>query len=226
MAYLHRHGAGYSNIITHARSSVSGLNDAASSLGLKLNLVTSDLSSEAATAGLVSYVEASGIELDSIVFFAAPRLRINRFHKLKWADFEHHLGVQSRAAFELLKSQLPGMAKRKSGKVVFVLSSVLDGKPPLCMSDYVFGKYAMLGLMKAAAAEYAGKRLCINAVSPSMMETRFLEDLPSTLVEMNAEAHPRGANATPTEIIPIIHFLLSDEAGFITGQNIIASGGA
>ena len=224
--FLRAYGSRYANIIAHCHNKPGELKALAIESGLKLNIIACDLSTEAGAANLVAAVETSGLQIDALAFFAAPRLHIQRFYKLKWEDVAHHIDIQTRTAFLLMQNLLPGMARRKQGKLVFVLSSVLDGKPPQGMADYVIGKYALLGLIKSAAAEYAGKHVCINAVSPSMMETPFLDEVPGALIEMNAEVHPRGANATPTEIIPVVCFLLSEEAGFITGQNIITTGGA
>jgi 3-oxoacyl-[acyl-carrier protein] reductase len=226
IGFIRAHGSRYSNVFAHCHNKAGELAALANEVGLKLNIIASDLSTEPGTANLIAEVESSGLQIDAVAFFAAPRLHIQRFHKLNWQDFARHVDVQARTAFLLMQSLLPGMARRRQGKLVFVLSSVLDGKPPQGMADYVFGKYALLGLIKSAAVEYAGKCVCINAVSPSMMETPFLNEVPDALVEMNAEAHPRGTNATPTEIIPVVRFLLSEEASFITGQNIIATGGA
>jgi 3-oxoacyl-[acyl-carrier protein] reductase len=89
----------------------------------------------------------------------------------------------------------------------------------------VTGKYAALGLMKCLAAEYASYGIRINAVSPSMMETKFLSDLPSSVIELSAERNPQHRNARTSDVIPAIEFLLSDETGFITGVNLPVTGG-
>jgi 3-oxoacyl-[acyl-carrier protein] reductase len=134
--------------------------------------------------------------------------------------------MQLTTAFILLQSFLPKMAAVKYGKVVFMLTSYTIGIPPSAMAHYVTAKYAMLGLMKSLAAEYAGKQICINAVSPSMIETGFLSQIPEKIVEFTAQQHPQKRNALPSDVVPVIKFLLSDEAGFVTGINIPVTGGA
>jgi 3-oxoacyl-[acyl-carrier protein] reductase len=79
--------------------------------------------------------------------------------------------------------------------------------------------------MKALAGEYAGKKISINAVSPSMANTRFLSGLPQKLIEIVAEQHPLGRNARTEDVVPLIRFLLSEEAGYLTGVNIPVAGG-
>jgi 3-oxoacyl-[acyl-carrier protein] reductase len=117
------------------------------------------------------------------------------------------------------------MGRAGSGKIVFVLSSYTINVPPKALADYVTAKYSLLGLMKALASEYADKGVSINAVSPSMAETRFLSELPAKLVEMTADNHPQKRNARPDDIVPLIQFLLSKESSFITGANVPIAGG-
>ena len=230
IAFIRDYGLEFRNIVAHCYENADELQllakDWPTERAQGFHIIKADLSAEEGAADLVKLVENTGLQIQRIAFFAAPRLQLKRFHKIDWQEFVTHINVQSKAAFFLLRALMPKMATAKNGKIVFVLSSVVDGKPPQGMSDYVFGKYAMLGLMKSAAAEYSAKHICINAVSPSMMETRFLDAIPGAVIEQNAESHPRGANAKPSEIIPLVRFLLSDEAGFVTGQNIVASGGA
>jgi 3-oxoacyl-[acyl-carrier protein] reductase len=118
------------------------------------------------------------------------------------------------------------MAKDGFGKIVFMLSSVCYGVPPKTLAHYTTTKYALLGLMKALAAEYADKHISINAVSPSMMDTSFLSELPAKLIEISAAAHPLKRNASTREVAPIIKFLLSRDADYITGANIPIAGGS
>ena len=93
------------------------------------------------------------------------------------------------------------------------------------MAHYVTAKYALLGLMKALACEYADKGLNINVVSPYMVNTKFLADLPGIVGEMPAENHQLKRNAEPGEIAPVINFLLGDVAGYVSGANIAVTGG-
>ena len=224
--FLSKHGSRYTNVIAHCNSHSIELESLARKVIFNIQIVSSDLNTEGGPQKIINTIELSGLQIDFVAFFAAPRLHIKRFHKLAWEDFQRHINVQTRTTFQLMKYLLPSMGRRNHGKFVFVMSSVLNCSPPQGMADYVVGKYTLLGLIKSAAVEYAGRHICINAVSPSMIDTPFIGEIPRSMVEMNAEAHPRGANATPAELVSIVNFLLSDAAGYITGQNIIATGGA
>lgn len=193
--------------------------------------LSADLSNEAAADRLADEVErelaTAGCEtLDGIVIAPAPPPVSERFNKKAWSDFSSHLDVQVRAPTRLLQRFLPKMAKRRRGRVVFVLSSYTLGHPPAGLADYVTAKYAALGLMRALSVEYAGKGLNINAISPGMVETAFLTEVPRVVVEMNAEKNPLGRNATPGDVAPAIRFLLSDAAQYINGANLPITGGA
>jgi len=59
-----------------------------------------------------------------------------------------------------------------------------------------------------------------------MIETDFLAKIPEKLIEMTADQHPQKRNGLPTDVAPVVRFLLSDEAGYITGVNIPVTGGA
>ena len=66
----------------------------------------------------------------------------------------------------------------------------------------------------------------VNCVAPYMMETKFLSDTPDLVVQMSAEANPMKRNARVEDVVPAIRFLLSDEAGFISGVTLPVTGGA
>ena len=118
------------------------------------------------------------------------------------------------------------MAKTKKGKVVIILSSYVIGVPPKAMSHYIAVKYALLGLTKALASEYSDKNIQINSVSPSMVNTKFLDNINDKVVELNSYNHPLKRNASVEDVTPIIRMLISNESDYINGINIPISGGS
>ena len=118
------------------------------------------------------------------------------------------------------------MAKAKKGRVLFMLTSYLLGLPPKNTAAYIMVKSALGGLAKSLAADYAPYGVTVNCVAPSMMETKFLADTSDLIVQASAEANPMGRNATPADVVPAMAFLLSDEAGFITGVTLPITGGS
>jgi 3-oxoacyl-[acyl-carrier protein] reductase len=188
--------------------------------------IYADLSLEGDIDSLIESVASNVASPQKIIFVAAPALALTRFKDLTWSDFKEQLDVQLYSAFKILNRFLPVMSREKYGKVVFVLSGYTLGTPPSAMAHYVTAKYALLGLMKSLASEYAGKKICINAISPSMVETNFLANIPEKIVEFTAQQHPLKRNGTPADIAPFVKFLLSEDSAFMTGVNIPVTGGA
>ena len=193
---------------------------------LKIVPIRTDLSDPGAVAALIAKLKAELPAPTQIVHLAAPKLRMIRFRDVTWGDFQGELDVQLRPIMMVLHEFLPAMAKNKRGKIVFVLSSAAMNVPPTAMSHYVTAKYALKGLMKSLAAEYASSGINVNAVSPSMVETAFLEKLPARFVEIAAAQSPRGRHATADEVAGVVSFLLSPDADYLSGADIPVTGGS
>ncbi|MGE3342188.1 MAG: SDR family NAD(P)-dependent oxidoreductase [Vicinamibacterales bacterium] len=193
--------------------------------GARIVPVQADFSSEDQVRALTAWVRDEGLAPNKIVHLAAPRVENLRFKDAGWNHFQDTIDVQLRSAVLVLREFLPEMASQRRGKVVFVLSSYTYNVPPKFLSHYVTGKYAVLGLMKALAIEYAGSGVNINAISPSMVETEFLRNIPAKVVEIHRDQHPLKRNATPSDVAPLAAFLLSPESDYITGANVPVTGG-
>ena len=126
----------------------------------------------------------------------------------------------------MLQQFLPAMAKGRYGKVVLTLSSCTAGTPPRYWTAYTTVKYAMLGLMKSLAAEYADKGVRVNGISPSMIDTEFVAGLPHLILEQNQAEHPLKRLARPEDVAGVIQMLLSEQGDYISGENILISGGS
>ena len=225
-AMISRISGNFHAIFAHYYQAVDQLQELQKSVSCQLELIQADFTSKEDTKRLVDDVALSGVNITHILHCPSARLENKHFKKLNWEDYDEMLNTQLRSLYYAANCFVPKMAKQRYGKLVTVLSSVTVGSPPAYMNAYVTAKYALLGFLKSMAAEYADKSVQINAVSPSMIDTKFLRNMPHLVVEQNSAGHPLKRNATVEDIIPVIEFLLSDQSNFITGQNILVSGGS
>jgi 3-oxoacyl-[acyl-carrier protein] reductase len=214
-------------VLAHSFSSGTRIQQLQAEFGERVVPFSADFSQASSVLEMASAISGTYGAPSAIVHLPALRLVYERFTKLKWERLEADLAVQLQSAMLLLQQFLPKMAKMPRARVVFVLSSVIHGMPPKFLSLYTIVKYAQLGLMRALAAEYAATPVRINAISPSMVDTQFLQDIAPVAVEMAAASNPLGRNAKPEDLLGALHLLLSPGSDYMTGVDLpIAAGTA
>lgn len=217
----------YGTVFAHCHRSEAKLQSLAARLETpRVRILRADLRSEGDLARMVEEVRGAGASPDGFVFLAAPKYRVRRFKDTTWREFQEEIDVQLAPTVRLLKEFMPPIAKRGRGKVVFALSSVTAGVPPIGVAAYATVKHGLLGLMRALAAEYSSRRININAISPSMTDTKFLDELPARMVEISAQQSHWGRNARVEEVAGAVRFLLSPESDYMTGVNLLVTGGS
>lgn len=216
----------YTCIYAHYGHTAEKLLELKETLGDKLVLIQDDFSGACGGETVLKVMEEKGVFPEHVIHFSAQPFRNIKFVKAEWDTFEKDLQISLRSAVIILQSVIKKLVKQKKrGKIVFMLSSVTENCPPKYLSSYVTVKYALMGLMKSLSVEYAQKGIMVNAVSPSMMETKFLREIPELVVQQTAANSPFGRNLRVEDVVPAFEFLLSDKADLITGQNIVVSGG-
>lgn len=182
--------------------------------------VRGDLSSVEGIRAFVAEVAALDYEIDKIVHLPSLPAVPTKFRNFDEARFEKEMNVAFLSAALVCREFVPQMAKRRFGRVVFMLTSYIIGVPPKFLTSYVAVKCALMGLMRSLATEYADKGVTVNGVAPSMTETKFLADLADLTVEINAKNNPLGRNARPDDIAPTVLHLLDDGNAFTSGAVI------
>ena len=173
----------------------------------------------------IEYIQEKYQAPTHILHTAAKKFEYVKFSKFNWDDVNIDLEIQVHSFSEFLKAFLPNMSKNRYGKIVVMLSSVTKGLPPKYLTQYTTVKYALMGLLNSLVSEYKEKGININAVSPTMVETSFLEKIDSRLIEMNAMNSGMKRNIKPIEVASTIDFLMSDESEYINGLNLGITGG-
>lgn len=225
MAIILRLNKNYDSIIAHYHHMNENLQSLKEQLGDKLICLQADLSDELQTRKLIDEIKRTRVLPSHIIHFPAPICNNQRFHKISWNVFQNEMDISLKALILILQTFIPEMIKKHSGKIIIMLSSVVTNTAPAYCANYVVTKYAMLGLVKALATEYAGKGITVNGLSPSWVQTKYIANQPEMLVIKNAQASPIGRNLVVDDVIPTIEWLLSDGANCVNGQNIAITGG-
>ena len=217
----------YTQIWSHYNTSIKELNSIREVYGDKIVPVQADFLNETSVRDMIKKILDSGKYPDNIVHLASSKVFNLQFHKCRWDDYQKIVDTSLRSIVMILEDMIPKMRKKGYGRIVFMLtSSILGSIPPRFQSPYITIKYALYGLMRTLASEYASRGITVNGVSPDMIETRFLSEIQEVIIKKNAEQNPLGRNMTVKDVIPIIDYLLSDKAEAVTGQNIGITGGA
>lgn len=212
-------------LVAHCHRGMEKLATLRAEIQSPMVVVTADLADEAGLVKLMAEVTAICGAPDQIVHLPASKFGFARFKDQKWNAYQTEIDLQLKSIIRILQEYIPEMVKRRKGRIVFLLSSVCIGVPPKALSSYIVTKYALMGLMKCLASEYADKGITVNAISPSMVDTTFLSDIPEKVVELSAVNHPLKRNATVQDIVPLIRFVLSDQSEYISGVNFPVTGG-
>lgn len=209
----------YDVVIGQYRTYSDALDRLKSEYGDRLILIQADLSVQADIDKLITQLANQNTVIDHIVHLAAIPAQNLQFRKENWDHVSLNLDVSVKAIYTILQALLPPMVKQKYGKVVFMLSSYVVGVPPKYQSTYVVSKYTLWGLMNSLASEYSESGVTFNGVSPDMIETKFLRNLPHIVIEQTAQDSMLKRNLTVDDVIPAFEYLLSDESDNITGHN-------
>ena len=223
-ALIRRIHSNYDKIIVHYNKNSAAAEKLADELGDKISTVGADLNIAEDRCHLINFLSEENNQPCHVVNMVSPKFVYTRADKDDPNVFRNMIESSLFAFTEIMRPILKHMSKNRYGKIVIMLSAYTREFPPKYMSAYVTAKYALLGLMKSLAADYSGKGICVNGVSPDMTETKFLSEIPNAAIRMTADRSVMGRLLSVDEVAPTFEFLLSDAADKITGQNIFITG--
>ena len=163
--------------------------------------------------------------VDGLVY-APGSINLKPFNRLTVEDFKNDFEINVLGAVKTIQKLLPNLKKSESASVV-LFSSVAAKLGMPFHASIAASKSAVEGLTKSLAAELSSQKIRVNAIAPSLTDTKLASQLLSTpeKVEASGKRHPLQRIGKADEMAKMTEFLLSSNSGWMTGQIIGIDGG-
>lgn len=162
--------------------------------------------------GLHLVVACAGISRDAVIW---------KMSEEQWDDV---VRVDLKGVFTYCRAAAPLLREQRYGRIVAV-SSINGLRGKLGLANYSAAKAGVLGLVKTLAKELGRSGVTVNAVAPGYIETPMTRDLPPAVKAAAEQESAVGRLGRPEEVARAILFLLSEDAGYITGVVLKVDGG-
>ena len=188
--------------------------------------VVMDVTDENAVSQLASEIKGTDVLVNCVGVVADGTILESTTETL-----ERNFRINVTSMHVMIKSFLPDMRTRGAGSIINIASVVSSIKAAPNRYVYATTKAAVLGLTKAVARDFITEGIRCNSISPGTVESPSLQERMAAkgdAVKSRADfiaRQPMGRLGTPTEIAGIAVLLASDEARFMTGENIVIDGG-
>ncbi len=146
------------------------------------------------------------------------------FHKMTVEDWRAVVDVNLNGVFNMTHQVFAGMRSRRFGRIVNI-SSINGQKGQMGQANYSAAKAGEIGFTKALAQEGARFNVTVNAICPGYIATDMVMAVPEAVREKIIAQIPVGRLGEASEIARSVLFLVSDEAGFMTGSTLTVNGG-
>ena len=134
------------------------------------------------------------------------------------------LDINLTAGFKLSRAVIPGMMKRRYGRIVN-MASIVGVFGNAGQANYAASKGGLIAMTKCMAQELAARGITLNCVAPGFIKTPMTDVLPEEAKEALAKKIPMGRLGLAEDIANTVAFLASEEASYITGQTLHVNGG-
>lgn len=215
------HSAGATVAISGTR--LEPLQALASELGDRVHVLTCNLSDPVAVEALPKQaIEAMG-SVDILVNNAGIT-RDNLFMRMSDDEWNSVIDVNLTATMRLCRGVLRGMMKSRWGRIVNISSVVgTTGNPG--QGNYAASKAGMIGMSKSLAYEVASRGITVNAIAPGFITTAMTDKLNDDQKSKILTQVPAGRMGDAAEIAAATLYLVSSEAGYVTGATLHVNGG-
>jgi len=218
-------GRALSERLAKAGHHVVGIARNADDVSFPGTLVAADLSDAAATEAVLKDL-LGRFEFDGLVNNVGF-IRLGKLGEIKLDDLDDSFRMNLRPIVQAAQALLPGMKQRGWGRIVNMTSLVTLGFAE--RTAYAGVKSALSSFTRTWALELAQTGITVNSVAPGPTETEMFRQN----TKQGSEAEQRFLSAVPMrrlgqpeEIAAAVAFMLSEDAGYVTGQNLFVDGGA
>ena len=163
-------------------------------------------------------------EISVIVNCATIPIVTRNFSDHDWSNMQDHYDINIKSSFNILKAFYKDWERNKFGKYIG-LTTLYTEQPKSELLAYITAKSALNGFIKALSFELAPKGIRLNLVSPGMVDTPLIANVPEKVRLLSAAQTPLRTIATPEDIANTIAFLASDKSNYLTGETIRVNGG-
>jgi 3-oxoacyl-[acyl-carrier protein] reductase len=220
---LAEHGARVFINYNHSAQAAQNVVAEITAAGGKAETIKCDVTSAHEVTAMLAAISKDG-GLDILVNNAGPKINSAAFAELDWSDMQTAFDSIVGATFRVTQAALPHL-KAKRGKIVNVLTSAVLGRTAHNWLPYVAAKSALLGMSKNLAQELGPSGVTVNMVSPTMVDTDLTSNVPDRIRQMMVSRTPLRRMATVDDVAGAVLFLASPFADFITGDNLLVTGG-
>jgi len=139
-------------------------------------------------------------------------------------DWDAVHNTNLRGAFLVTKAAMRPMIRARGGRIINI-TSVVGVMGNAGQANYAAAKAGLIGFTRAVAREVASRGITVNAVAPGFIQTDIIAGMSAVATQAVMGQIPLGRIANPADVAPLVAFLASEGANYITGQCIHVDGG-
>ena len=210
------------NIILHCskdKERLSQLKDEISQKGVNVRILSFDISNrEETNKELLNDIEQNGMYYGIVL--NAGIAKDNPFPAMEDNEWDDVIGINLGGFYNVLRPLIMPLIQERRGRII-VMSSISGQCGNRGQVNYSASKAGLIGAVKALSQEVAKRKITVNCIAPGIIETEMTENLPEEAIK----AIPMKRMGTGKEVASLVNYLLSPDAGYITGQVIAINGG-